>query len=88
MHPLTLIGGATLTIGSVSAGWIAYDTFVMGHRREIGLMQHHHPVHPESPVYWLSMQVGMVLGYITSLSVNRWLIHRGTGKPCEQDIHV
>lgn len=38
-------------------------------------------LHPNSPVYWLLMQVGMVLGFATSYPVNWWLLHRGIKEP-------
>ena len=61
---------ASLTAFEVGLfGWMALSNLVLFR---------HHPVHPDSPVYWLSMQVGMVLGYLTSFPVNRWLIDRGT----------
>lgn len=32
---------------------------------------------PTQPEYWLLMQMGMVLGFMTSYPMNRWLIRRG-----------
>ncbi|WP_419805825.1 DUF4396 domain-containing protein [Terriglobus sp.] len=32
---------------------------------------------PFQPAYWLMMQVAMVLGFLTSYPMNRWLIRRG-----------
>jgi Domain of unknown function (DUF4396) len=34
-------------------------------------------LHPDSPVYWFGMQVGMVLGFFTAWPVNVWLIRKG-----------
>jgi hypothetical protein len=34
-------------------------------------------LHPDSPVYWLFMQLGMILGFATAWPANVWLIHRG-----------
>ncbi|MGH8155766.1 MAG: DUF4396 domain-containing protein [Rhodanobacteraceae bacterium] len=34
-------------------------------------------VHPDSPVYWFLMQVGMLLGFLTSYPVNAWLLKAG-----------
>jgi putative flippase GtrA len=31
-------------------------------------------LHPNKPAYWLTMQVGMVLGFLTSYPMNRLLI--------------
>ena len=32
---------------------------------------------PDHAAYWLLMQVGMVIGFVTSYPANRWLIRRG-----------
>ncbi len=32
---------------------------------------------PDHPAYWFLMQVGMILGFLTSFLANRWLITRG-----------
>lgn len=34
-------------------------------------------LHPDSPVYWFMMQVGMCLGFLTAYPVNSWLIRKG-----------
>lgn len=34
-------------------------------------------LHPDSPVYWFLMQIGMIAGFFTAWPVNRWLIRRG-----------
>ena len=34
-------------------------------------------LHPDSPAYWLLIQVGMLLGFATAYPVNVWLIRRG-----------
>jgi hypothetical protein len=34
-------------------------------------------LHPDSPVYWFGMQIGMVLGFFTAWPVNVWLIRAG-----------
>ncbi len=35
------------------------------------------PLHPNSPVYWFMMQIGMILGFATAWPANVWLIRRG-----------
>ena len=32
---------------------------------------------PDHAAYWLLMQIGMVLGFVTAYPVNIWLIRRG-----------
>jgi Domain of unknown function (DUF4396) len=34
-------------------------------------------LYPDSPVYWLFMQFGMIIGFATAWPANVWLIHRG-----------
>lgn len=48
-------------------GWMALSSFVF----------FQHRVHPDSPVYWFMMQVGMVIGFATSYPMNWWLITKG-----------
>jgi hypothetical protein len=36
-----------------------------------------HHLHPDSPVYWFLMQVGMAIGFVTAYPANAWLIRRG-----------
>lgn len=49
-------------------GWMALMAFV--------LFPDPH-LHPDSAVYWLGMQIGMVLGFLTAWPVNVWLIRKG-----------
>lgn len=49
-------------------GWMAIMTFVIFPSS---------PLQPDSPVYWLFMQVGMIIGFITAWPANVWLIRRG-----------
>ena len=37
-------------------------------------------LHPDSAVYWLGMQIGMVTGFFTAWPVNTWLIRAGAKK--------
>lgn len=34
-------------------------------------------LHPDSPVYWFLMQVGMIIGFFTAWPANVWLLRRG-----------
>jgi hypothetical protein len=36
-----------------------------------------HHLHPDAPVYWLLMQIGMAIGFATAWPANAWLIHHG-----------
>jgi len=47
-------------------GWMALMTFVF--------FPAPHHLHPDSPVYWFGMQIGMIAGFFTAWPVNSWLI--------------
>ncbi|WP_233209208.1 DUF4396 domain-containing protein [Mycobacterium sp. ENV421] len=49
-------------------GWMALMSFVF-----FGS----HPLHPNNPVYWFLMQIGMIIGFATAWPANVWLIRRG-----------
>ena len=34
-------------------------------------------LHPDNPVYWFGMQIGMIVGFATAWPANVWLIRRG-----------
>lgn len=34
-------------------------------------------LHPDNPVYWFGMQLGMIAGFFTAWPVNAWLIRVG-----------
>jgi hypothetical protein len=50
-------------------GWMVVQALV--------LVPAGHSLHPDSPVYWAGMQLGMCLGFLTAYPVNAWLIRRG-----------
>jgi len=47
--------------------WMALSSFVF----------FHHDLHPDHPVYWFMMQVGMTIGFATSFPMNWLLIKKG-----------
>jgi hypothetical protein len=50
-------------------GWMALMSFVV--------FPAPHHLHPDSPVYWFLMQIGMIVGFATAWPANVWLIRRG-----------
>ena len=69
-----MIQAAKADVASLSAfevglfGWMAlmfYVFFPVPH------------LHPDSPVYWFLMQIGMIAGFFTAWPVNTWLIRAG-----------
>jgi len=68
---IAAIKADTLTILAFEVGmfaWMALVFFV--------LFPHPHLM-PTEASYWLMMQIAMVIGFITSLPVNRWLLKAG-----------
>lgn len=69
-----LIAAAKADVLSLSAfeiglfGWMALVYFVFFPGPHL---------HPDDPVYWLLMQIGMIAGFGTAWPVNVWLIRRG-----------
>lgn len=49
-------------------GWMAVIYFVLFPSPHL---------HPDSPVYWFLMQIGMIAGSFTAWPVNMWLIRAG-----------
>lgn len=74
-----LIAAAKADVISLTAfeiglfGWMAIMAFV--------LFPAPHHLMPSSAAYWLLMQAGMIIGYLTSWPANVWLIKRGIKVP-------
>ena len=74
-----LIAAAKADVISLTAfeiglfGWMAIMAFV--------LFPAPHNLMPSSAAYWLLMQTGMIIGYLTSWPANVWLIKRGIKVP-------
>jgi hypothetical protein len=73
--PKGLTEAAKADVASLTAfeiglfGWMALMTFVF--------FPAPHHLHPDSPVYWFLMQIGMIAGFFTAWPVNTWLIRAG-----------
>lgn len=69
-----IVAAAKADILSLSAfevglfGWMALMAFVFFPNPNL---------HPDSPVYWFLMQIGMIIGFFTAWPANVWLIRRG-----------
>lgn len=69
-----IIAAAKADVPSLTAfevglfGWMALMAFVFFPDPHL---------HPDSPVYWFLMQVGMVVGFATAWPANAWLIRKG-----------
>ena len=68
-------------IDATKSDFIALSTFEIGLFGWMALMHFvfftDPHLSPDSPVYWLFMQLGMILGFATAWPANVWLIRRG-----------
>lgn len=48
-------------------GWMAISSFLI----------FHHRLEASTPLFWLMMQIAMILGFITAYPVNWWLVKKG-----------
>ena len=53
-------------------GWMALMFFVFFPAQHL---------HPESPVYWFLMQIGVIARFVTTLPASAWLIRADTKEP-------
>ncbi|MGH3494857.1 MAG: DUF4396 domain-containing protein [Sciscionella sp.] len=73
-----IVAAAKADIVSLSAfevglfGWMALMAFVFFPSPHL---------HPDNPVYWFLMQIGMILGFFTAWPANVWLIRSGIKEP-------
>lgn len=69
-----LIEAAKADVASLTAfevglfGWMALTYFMLFPGPHL---------HPDDPVYWFMMQIGMIAGFFTAWPVNTWLIRAG-----------
>ena len=68
---IAAIKSDTLSILTFEIGLFAWMAFTF-----VVLFPHPH-LQPTGPVYWFMMQIGMVLGFVTSYPMNHWLIKAG-----------
>jgi len=77
MRRLTLGTGLAAAVKSDFVALTAFEVGLFGWMALMRFVFFDPPLHPSSPVYWLFMQLGMVLGFATSWPANVWLINRG-----------
>jgi hypothetical protein len=73
-------------IAATKADFISLTAFEVGLFGWMAIMAHvlfPAPRHlmPSSAAYWLLMQIGMIIGYVTSWPANVWLVRRGIKVP-------
>jgi Domain of unknown function (DUF4396) len=67
-HWFDLVAWAALGLGFASALATAADIVLLGNRQHSG-------------GHWFMMRIGMCLGLLTGLPVNRWLLSKGIKEP-------
>jgi hypothetical protein len=78
MRPLGLRAGLAAAVKSDVIALSAFEIGLFGWMALMRFVFFPGPhLSPASPVYWLFMQIGMVLGFATSWPANVWLIRRG-----------
>jgi hypothetical protein len=80
--PMRGLGFRKGIVAAAKADILSLSAFEVGLFGWMGLMAfvffpEPHRLHPDSPVYWFLMQVGMVIGFFTAWPANVWLIRHG-----------
>ena len=78
MRDLGLWKGITAAAKADILSLTAFEVGLFGWMALTSLVFFANPhLHPDSPVYWFMMQIGMCLGFLTAYPVNSWLIRKG-----------
>ncbi len=79
MRGLSLRKGLAAAAKADVASLSAFEVGLFGWMALMALVFFPAPHHllPTSPVYWFLMQIGMIVGFLTSWPVNTWLIRHG-----------
>jgi hypothetical protein len=67
-------------VAATKADALSLTSFEIGLFGWMALMRYvffHPPLHPNSPVFWFMMQIGMIIGFATTFPVNWWLVKSG-----------
>ncbi|HET9146695.1 MAG TPA: DUF4396 domain-containing protein [Acetobacteraceae bacterium] len=67
-------------VAAVKADTLSLTAFEIGLFAWMALMRFvffHPPLHPNSPVFWFMMQIGMIIGFGTTFPMNWWLVKSG-----------
>jgi hypothetical protein len=77
MRGLGLRDGIVAAIKADTLALTAFEVGLFGWMAIFQLVIFDQRLHPDNPVYWFMMQIGMVVGFITSYPMNWWLIKQG-----------
>jgi hypothetical protein len=78
--PMRDLGPGQGIIAALKADSLSLTSFEVGLFGWMALMRFvffRPPLHPNSPVFWFMMQIGMIIGFATTFPVNWWLVKSG-----------
>jgi len=77
MRDLGLREGVVAALKADALSLTAFEVGLFGWMILVQLVLFPEQLHPGQAVYWLMMQIGMLLGFVTAYPVNWWLIRVG-----------
>jgi hypothetical protein len=77
MRHLSLGKGILEAIKADTVSLVAFEVGMFLWMALAAKLMFHPPLHPDNAVYWFMMQIGMVVGFITTFPANWLLIRRG-----------
>ncbi len=77
MRHLGFRDGVVAALKADTLSLIAFEVGLFAWMILSSLVFFHQGLHPDHPVYWFMMQLGMAIGFATSYPMNWWLIERG-----------
>lgn len=77
MRHLPPARGIVEAIKADTLSLVAFEVGMFGWMAVSAKLLFHPPLHPDSAVYWFMMQLGMLIGFITTFPANWFLIRRG-----------
>lgn len=77
MRHLSPAQGIVEAIKADTLSLVAFEVGMFGWMAVSAKLLFHPPLHPDSAVYWFMMQLGMLIGFMTTFPANWFLIRRG-----------
>lgn len=77
MRHLSVGKGIWAAVKADTLSLTAFEVGLFGWMALSSLVFFHPELHPDSPVFWFMMQIGMIIGFATSYPMNWWLIKVG-----------
>jgi hypothetical protein len=79
IKPMGELSPAAALLAAIKADTLSILAFQVGMYAWMALARYRvfPGVEPDSPIYWLSMQAGMICGFLTAMPMNRFLIAKG-----------